>query len=107
MFGKSVWIAAATLAVLAVVFTAGLALAQTEPVTVRPVRIAPAEAPPVDVKVVEQGTSEIKFFARWACVFSGLAMVGVIWLGWSLRTLARNQVELARYIRDLAAARDQ
>lgn len=37
-------------------------------------------------------------WARYACVLSALAAVGVIWVGWSMRALAKNQVELGRLI---------
>ena len=31
-------------------------------------------------------------------ILSGLALIGVLWVGWSQRALARNQVELAALI---------
>ena len=41
---------------------------------------------------------KVEMFARWGCVLAGLALVGVVWVIWSMKTLARNQVELARML---------
>jgi len=46
---------------------------------------------------------ESRLWAKWACLLAGLAMVGVIWVGWSMRTLAKNQVELGWLIQRLMA----
>ena len=42
--------------------------------------------------------AETRHLAKWACILSGLALVGVIWVRMSLFHLARNQVELGRLI---------
>ena len=47
----------------------------------------------------EPTLAEVYTFAKWACVLSGLALVGVLWVGWSMQTLARNQVQLGKLIR--------
>ncbi len=38
-------------------------------------------------------------WAQWAVVLSALSLAGVLWVGYSLRTLARNQVALEQLIR--------
>ncbi|KKM71306.1 hypothetical protein LCGC14_1431980 [marine sediment metagenome] len=43
---------------------------------------------------------ETTFWAKWACILAGLALVGVIWVGWSMRTLATNQVRLSLMIQE-------
>jgi len=48
-------------------------------------------------------TAEITFWAKWACILAGLALVAAIWTGWSLRTLAKNQVAIAGLIQALGA----
>jgi hypothetical protein len=48
--------------------------------------------------------SRARFWARWSCVLAGLALVGVLWVGWSMRTLARNQIDMARMIQALGTA---
>ncbi len=49
---------------------------------------------------------KVEMFARWGCVLAGLALVGVVWVIWSMKTLARNQVELARMLlREASKAR--
>ena len=47
----------------------------------------------------EPTLAEVYTFAKWACVLSGLALAGVLWVGWSMQTLARNQVALGKLIR--------
>ena len=42
---------------------------------------------------------EVYTMARWATILAGLALAGVLWVGWSMRTLAQNQVQLARYMK--------
>jgi hypothetical protein len=42
---------------------------------------------------------EVHVMARWATILAGLALAGVLWVGWSMRTLAQNQVQLARYMK--------
>jgi hypothetical protein len=37
----------------------------------------------------------------WACILAGAALIGVLWIVWSMRTLARNQIEVARMIQAL------
>lgn len=98
-------------AVAAVLVTASVALAAaTEPAT----QPAPAEGPPpalragpsVLLMTSEQMVADVdraRFWARWSCVLAGLALVAVLWVGWSLRTLARNQIEMARMIQALGA----
>ena len=75
------------------------ALAEADPATA-PARAAPDDtarraATPTDVSTL---TEEIRRASRWAAVFSGLALVGVLWVGWSQRAIARNQEELAALI---------
>lgn len=45
--------------------------------------------------------AQVHTFAKWACVLAGLALAGVLWVGWSMQTLARNQVQLGKLIRAL------
>lgn len=47
----------------------------------------------------EPTLAEVYTFAKWACVLSGLALAGVLWVRWSMQTLARNQVALGKLIR--------
>ena len=84
---------AAMLAVLIITALTGLVPAQ-EPTT------QPAAPPKPAAKWPHFATDD---WARWGCVFAGLALVGVLWVGWSMRTLARNQVELARMVQALRA----
>ncbi|GAG44125.1 unnamed protein product [marine sediment metagenome] len=81
---------AAVVLAAAVLALAGACLAQ-ETVSTRPE--TPAEKPD------EPALTEVHTFAKWACVLSGLALAGVLWVGWSMQTLARNQVELGKLIR--------
>jgi len=78
---------AAVVLAAAVLALAGACLAQ-ETVSTRP-------ETPTD----EPTPAQIYTFAKWACVLSGLALAGVLWVGWSMQTLARNQVELGKLIR--------
>lgn len=98
--------------VAGLVVTASTAFAAATRATSRP---AAPEAPPAGVRAQrtvllmtsEQmaiDVAEAKFCARWGCVLAGLALVGVLWVGWSMRTLARNQIEMARMIQALRAA---
>ncbi len=36
--------------------------------------------------------------AKWAAILSGLSLVGVLWVSWSLKALAKNDVELGELI---------
>ena len=47
----------------------------------------------------EPTLGQVYTLARWACILSGLALVGVLWVGWSMQALARNQVQLGKLIR--------
>ncbi len=38
-------------------------------------------------------------WARWGCILAGLALLGVLWVGYSMQALAKNQVQLGRMIR--------
>lgn len=69
----------------------------------------PAEAPPkraLTSHELDDLTAEIRVASRLAAVFSGLALVGVLWVGWSQRAIARNQVELGAMIQSLRARPD-
>ena len=61
---------------------------------------APTTAPAAGVTAgqVKAMLDTPTMFARWACVLAGLALAAVIWVGWSMRTLAQNQVALAKLI---------
>ena len=83
------YLAAGMLAV-AVLALAGACLAQAT-VSSRPERAADEGDEPT--------LAEVYTFAKWACVLSGLALAGVLWVGWSMQTLARNQVQLGKLIR--------
>jgi hypothetical protein len=48
-------------------------------------------------------TAEIRDWSRWACILAGLALVTAMWVGWSLRTLAKNQVAIAELIQQASA----
>ena len=74
----------------AVLALAGACLAQ-ETVSSKPETLAD--------KPEEPTPAQIYSVARWACVLSGLALAGVLWVGWSMQTLARNQVQLGKLIR--------
>ena len=60
------------------------------------------KAPTADTRpaggVAAEDVEAIETYARWACVLAGLSLAGVIWVGWSMRTLATNQVALAKLI---------
>jgi len=60
------------------------------------------EAPP-DLRTL---ADEARVWSRLAAVFSGLALIGVLWVGWSQRALARNQVELAALIQQAGEMRE-
>ncbi len=49
---------------------------------------------------------DVHTLARWACVLAALALVGVVWVGWSLRALAKNQVQLGKLIQSQASRKD-
>ena len=84
------------LAVMAMVMlTAAAAIALQREPTTQPAAPKAAESP-----------ADAWPWARTACVLAGLAVVGVIWLGWSMRTLAKNQVELGRMILAAMAKKD-
>ena len=53
------------------------------------------------LKDLQALNEETKVYAMWACIFSGLALVGVLWVILSMRGLARNQVELGRMVQAL------
>ena len=42
--------------------------------------------------------AEARTWAKWGCILAGLALLGVLWIGWSMQTLAKNQVQLGRMI---------
>ena len=44
--------------------------------------------------------ADVFIWSRWACILAGLALLGVLWIIWNMQTLARNQVTIARMIRD-------
>ncbi|HET6429437.1 MAG TPA: hypothetical protein VFJ30_13565 [Phycisphaerae bacterium] len=88
---------------------AGVARAQVE----RDLTTTPAQAPsadagrrPATATDVAELTEEIRLASRMAAVFSCLALVGVLWVGWSQRAIARNQVELAALIQDVGRRGD-
>ena len=41
---------------------------------------------------------DVHVLAKWAVVLSALALVSVLWVGWSLKSLARNQIQLGKLI---------
>ena len=94
-------------AAVAVLVTASVVLAEAEPAT----QPAPVQGPPalragrgillMNPEQIVADLDRARFWARWSCVLAGLALVGVLWVGWSLRTLARNQIEMARMIQTL------
>jgi hypothetical protein len=103
-------LAAAALAGLVLAGSAPLAPAQplTAPATQPAISPAPLSGPDVMPPVMlmtpeqmEADVSQAKFWARWACVLAALALAGSLWVGWSMRVLARNQVEIARMVQAL------
>jgi len=65
--------------------------------TTRPVRtvVSYVGLTAQDVKAL---LAEHKVQGRWSLILSALTLAGVIWVGWSMRTLAKNQVELGKLI---------
>ncbi len=51
----------------------------------------------------EVSLKQVHTLCRWACVLAGLALAGVLWVGWSMQTLARNQVQLGKLIQSHAS----
>ena len=45
-----------------------------------------------------EAVEDTKTWARWGCILAGLALLGVLWIGYSMQTLAKNQVQLGRMI---------
>jgi len=94
-------VAAALLAVGLVAVVGGTSPGQTATLTSQPAELAAvgdhaagaAEGP-------GKLRDDLRASVRWACILSGLSLVGVIWVVWSLRKLAVNQVTLARLIQD-------
>ena len=80
---------------------AGTLPAATQPATATAPRPlwGPLRPPGATLEEVKALLAEPKLWARWACVLSGLSLAGILWVGYSLRTLARNQIELAKLIR--------
>ena len=81
-------------------FLAAGALAKQEPTEIKaPSATAPAGqvSPDLTTRTYELA-AETRNLAKWACILSGLALVGVIWVRMSLHHLAKNQVELAQLI---------
>ena len=65
---------------------------------------APAEEPTTQPSKDAEGdiAAQLKTattWARWGCILAGLALLGVLWVGYSMQTLAKNQVQLGRMIR--------
>jgi len=58
---------------------------------------APSASQPA-LRGVQDAVERAETYAGWACVLSALALAGVLWVGWSMRTLAKNQVEVARLV---------
>ncbi len=80
---------------------AGASPAATQPATAtapRPFQ-APLHLPGATPEEVKELLLEDNPWAQWAVVLSALSLAGVLWVGYSLRTLARNQVALERLIR--------
>ena len=50
---------------------------------------------------------DVYTLARWAVVLAALALAGVLWVGWSMRALARNQVQLGQLIQSLKDQRKE
>ena len=46
----------------------------------------------------EPTIEEVHSLARWAVILSSLSLIGVLWVGWSLRDIAKNQVQLGKLI---------
>ncbi len=86
---------------------AGVALAQVPSAgSTQPAAAAtPAERPQI-LDDVYRLTNEIHAASLWAAIFSCLALVGVLWVGWSQRAICRNQVELAEMIQQLGPRPD-
>lgn len=79
---------------------AGLAWAQTtqpEPAP-PPVDAKVSAQQPVPSKIIQAEIEQVRVYARWAAILAGLSLVTSLWVGWSLRTIAKNQVELAQLI---------
>lgn len=86
---------------------AGVALAQVLPAD----QTQPAgdPTPPERPQILDDMyrlTNEIHAASLWAAIFSCLALVGVLWVGWSQRAICRNQVELAEMIQQLGSRPD-
>ena len=47
---------------------------------------------------LSEAIEDAKTWARWGCILAGLALLGVLWIGYSMQTLAKNQVQLGRMI---------
>jgi hypothetical protein len=52
----------------------------------------------ITLKLVYEELMVTQKLAKWAAVLSGLALVGALWVGWSLKTVAKNEIELAQLI---------
>jgi hypothetical protein len=55
----------------------------------------------VMLKQAHDLAAEAALYSRWAAVLAGLALVTGIWVGYSMRTLARNEVAIAQLIEEL------
>ena len=86
----------AALAISAVWMASAATHADGTALTSRPAADRPL--PGLTATQVKEMLAEPTQYARWACVLAGLALAGVIWMGWSMRTLAQNQVALAKLI---------
>ena len=52
----------------------------------------------ITLKMVYDELMTTQKMAKWAAILSGLALVGTLWVGWSLKTVAKNEIELAQLI---------
>ncbi len=86
---------------------AQVALAQVPPAeSTQPATAVTPPERPVTPTQFDSLTSEIRIASRMAAIFSCLALVGVLWVGWSQRAICRNQVELAEMIQQLGRRPD-
>ena len=59
----------------------------------------PTETP---LQKILRTAEEARTWARWGFVLSLLALAGVLWVVWSMQTLAKNQIQLGRMIQSAA-----
>ena len=62
---------------------------------------------PLTAKQVYDVNKELRVLGKWILILSGLTLLAVIWFGWSMRTLEKNQEELRRKIESLGPPKSQ